>query len=441
MKLLVLGGCGSIGRNIVRHCVENSLATTIIVADKTIPQIAQMCAADAAAFESELVTFVQADLTREAHVERAFGPFEAAAAGDSGGAAVINCAAETRNGQSDETYEQKCTQLSLACARRAASTRTRFVEFSTAFVYKSQCKKPAAEGAALGPWTAQAAAKARADAELLGMASAGTLDLVLLRPAFVYGPADATGLMPRVVCAAAYVQLGTKMKLLWDAKMRVSTVHMHDVVRAALGAATAAADALPSPPVFNLADAGHTDQGTVSAALGALFGIRTGFHGKLISNVARLKLSDVVDEANETHMAPWAALCREKGVGSTHLSPYIHKELLGHNHMFIDGSAIAQPAPAGLGFRYSAPAFDPQLLRAAVQQFIDQNVFPAVLTEGGAPAPVAGDDEEDEDEAFAEEAAAGGGAGAEEAKADPLGIHKAKRDSLLGPGGKKKPMI
>ena len=176
--------------------------------------------------------------------------------------------------------------------------------------------------------------------------------------------------------------------------------------------------------------------------LGVLFGIKTGFHGKLISNVARLKLSDVVDEANETHMAPWAEMCREKGVTNTHLSPYIHKELLGHNHLFIDGAAVTAPAPAGLGVSYGAPTFDAALLRASVQQYINQNLFPAVLSEGGAPAPA---DDDDEEEAFVEEEAAddagGAGAGAEEAKADPLGIHKAKRDSLLGPGGKKKPMI
>jgi hypothetical protein len=33
-----------------------------------------------------------------------------------------------------------------------------------------------------------------------------------------------------------------------------------------------------------------TDQGKVSGILGAIFGIKTGFHGKIVSNLARVRL-------------------------------------------------------------------------------------------------------------------------------------------------------
>ena len=212
------------------------------------------------------------------------------------------------------------------------------------------------------------------------------MDLVLLRPAVVYGPGDLRGLMPRVVCAAAYVPspgLGEKMKLLWDAKMRVSTVHVDDVVRAVWAAAVAPRAALPSPPVFNLADGGHTDQGALNAALGRMFAIRTGFHGTILSNIARLRLEEVVQDANDKHMAPWSALCRAHGVSSgTPLSPYIHSELLRHNHLFIDGSAVTAPlGRGGLGLgAYAHPVLDEAALRASVQLYIDMKLFPPVLS-------------------------------------------------------------
>lgn len=52
-----------------------------------------------------------------------------------------------------------------------------------------------------------------------------------------------------------------------------------------------------------------TGQGKINAMLEEIFRIRTGFMGKLVSNLARMRLADVVDDANEKHMQPWADLC------------------------------------------------------------------------------------------------------------------------------------
>ena len=48
--------------------------------------------------------------------------------------------------------------------------------------------------------------------------------------------------------------------------------------------------------MFNLADGGYTDQAALNGALGRLFGIRTGFHGNMLSNLARLRMEEVVRE-------------------------------------------------------------------------------------------------------------------------------------------------
>ncbi len=48
--MLILGGSGFIGRNLVKFLVDNKLAGKIRVADKTIPAVAGMNAAHTAAF-------------------------------------------------------------------------------------------------------------------------------------------------------------------------------------------------------------------------------------------------------------------------------------------------------------------------------------------------------------------------------------------------------
>ena len=51
------------------------------------------------------------------------------------------------------------------------------------------------------------------------------------------------------------------------------------------------------------------DQGKINAVMEEIFHIKTGFIGKLVSNLARVRLADVVNDANEKHMQPWADLC------------------------------------------------------------------------------------------------------------------------------------
>lgn len=131
-----------------------------------------------------------------------------------------------------------------------------------------------------------------------------------------------------------------------------------------------------SPPsllraVFNLADKGDTDQGKLAGVLGRLFGIPTGFYGSVMSNLARLKMDTVVNEANEQHLAPWLGLLKQHGIKNTPLSPFLHKQLLQHHHLFVDGSAIE-----AAGFKYAMPELTDEGLREVVQQHIVQGIFP-----------------------------------------------------------------
>ncbi|CCI43803.1 unnamed protein product [Albugo candida] len=339
------------------------MCSYIRVADKTLPAIAYFNEMHKAAFEDERVDFVQADLTREAHIERAYnpekGPYDY----------VFNMAGETKSGLSDAIYASKCRDLSVKCATMAQTLDLkRYIEVSTAFVYKGEKKNPATEVSDLQPWTRQARYKLEAEEEIRKLAN---IKLVIVRPAIVYGPADFSGLMPRIVCAASYVKLEEKMKLLWKEDMRVNTVHVHDVCRAMWHLTEAGTDGA----IYNLADKNDTNQCKINLILQEIFGIETGFHGKLLSGLARVRLPEVVNDANDKHMRPWSELCMEHGVTNTPLTPYIDKELLQHTPLHIDGSAIERET----GFEYTHPNVETDEIRDIVQQMIDQKIFPPIL--------------------------------------------------------------
>lgn len=58
------------------------------------------------------------------------------------------------------------------------------------------------------------------------------LNYTILRLPTVYGLGDKTGIMPRIMAAAIYKHLGETMKLLWNADMKLNSVHVSDVCSA-----------------------------------------------------------------------------------------------------------------------------------------------------------------------------------------------------------------
>lgn len=68
-------------------------------------------------------------------------------------------------------------------------------------------------------------------------------------------------------------------------------------------------DKIPRNSIFNVCDNNDTDQGKINVLLRAIFKIKTSFYGRIISNIASLRLADVVDTANEKHLKPWNDLC------------------------------------------------------------------------------------------------------------------------------------
>jgi len=198
------------------------------------------------------------------------------------------------------------------------------------------------------------------------------LPLVILRPVYVYGPSDLTGLTPRVATAAAYKQLKETMKYLWTSELKMNVVHVSDVVKAIWLACTT----LESGSVFNLSDSSDLDQGQLNEFLGELFKIKTGFQGSIASKLAEsVSLDMVADHANQKHVPAWQELCAQHNILNTPISPYIDKELLYNQHLSVDGSAITQKSD----FKYEVPNLTKDILKEQIDKFIAAKLFPPII--------------------------------------------------------------
>lgn len=281
---------------------------------------------------------------------------------------VFNLAGETKLSQTEQVYKENIIEVSVTCAKVAAKHGVkRFVEVSTAQVYDAG-KKPSDETDKLKPWTALAKAKLEAEEELKKIQG---LDIVFVRPAVVYGPGDITGVTPRIICAAVYKQLAEKMEFLWDKELKINTVHVRDVVAALWYLATNAG----AKGVYNLADSGDTDQGSISALLEKIFSIKAGFMGNIQSKlVTAVAMKTVAETANEKHLKPWSDLCKAHNIVNTPLTPYLDEELLYNNSLSVNGAAITK-----LGFAYKHPEMTEDLLREVVNYFTDLEIFPKNL--------------------------------------------------------------
>lgn len=358
-RVIVLGGCGFVGRNLVEYLITKDLASKVRVVDKVLPALAGLSENQKEVFKK--VESKQLNLSRANTVAKVFdddAPYDY----------VINLAGETKYSQADPVYQENIIDVSVTCAKEAAKRGVKtFIEVSTAQVYDSSSKAKK-EDAKLKPWTGIAKAKLKAEEELKKIDG---LHLIIVRPVTIYGPGDLTGLTPRLITAAVYKSLGEKMEFLWDKDLKCNTVHVDDVVRALWHLTTNGKHGA----VYNLVDEHDTNQGNLCPILEQLFGIKTGFLGNMKSKVATsVAMKTVAETANDKHLKPWSDLCKEKGITTTPLTPYLDEELLYDNPLCVDGSAITST-----GFKYEKPHVTIDLVKDSLKYHINNKSFPADL--------------------------------------------------------------
>jgi len=358
-RVIVLGGCGFVGRNLVQYLVERDLVSKIRVADKAIPALAGLSDVQKEIFSK--IECKQVNISRAQTIAKVFDD-------DAPWDFVFNLAGETKYSQADVVYQENIIDVSITSATEAAKRGVKmFIEVSTAQVYDSGTK-PRKEDAKIKPWTGIAKAKAKAEELLKGI---NGLNLVIVRPATIYGPGDMTGLTPRLITAAVYKSLGEKMEFLWDKDLACNTVHVSDVVAALWHLATRGKPGT----VYNLADSAGSTQGSLCPILESLFGIKTSFLGNIKSKVATsVAMKTVAETANEKHLTPWSELCKEHKISTTQLTPYLDEELLYDNPLSVDGTAIC-----ATGFKYTHPQVTLELVRDSLNYHIKNGSFPAKL--------------------------------------------------------------
>lgn len=340
----------------MHYLVTNDLVGKIRIVDKVLPDTAYLNAEMKESFANPICEYMQGNLVNEGSIKKCFTdatPF----------VYCFNCAGETKYGQQESVYQEKVLDLSRKCATAAkAAGVTRFIELSTCQLYEGD-KKAATEASKLKPWTTIAEYKKQAEDALKAM----DLDVVFLRPAIVYGPGDLTGITPRFICGAVYKQLNETMEFLWTADLKMNTVHVRDVAKAMWHLTTNGAN----KAVYNLADKGDTTQGSINQFIEKTMGIKTGFAGKIKSNLAKIDMKGTTEWINERHLKPWSDICKATGIDNTPLTPYLDEELLRQNHVSVDGKAIE-----ATGFTYDNPVMTEALVREQIAYFTSQGIFP-----------------------------------------------------------------
>jgi len=361
-RVIVLGGTGFIGKQFVQYLVDNNLVSKVRVADKVLPSFAAMTKHQEEMFNGPIVDFRQTPLTQAAKVDALFddpeGKYDF----------VFNLAGETKYSQTEAVYKENVIDVATKCATAAAKHGVkRFIEVSTAQVYDGdKAKKAYTEDAKPEPWTALATAKLASEKALLAIPNA---NVIILRPAIVYGPGDLSGITPRIICGAVYKHLNEEMEFLWDKDMRINTVHIQDVVRALWHLTTNGTVG----QIYNLCDKNDTTQGSVNELLTSIFGIKISCLGSIKTNLAKgaFGVKHLAEVANDKHLTPWSELCKSKSITNTILSPYLDEEILYHNSMFVDGTKIEST-----GFTYNVPKMTKESLVAVMKHFQDLGYFP-----------------------------------------------------------------
>jgi len=282
---------------------------------------------------------------------------------------VFNLAGETKYSQNDAVYQENIIDVAQTCGNEAAKRGIKkFIEVSTAQLYDSTSKAKKEDGK-LKPWTGIAKAKLQAEENLKKIQG---LNLIIVRPAIVYGPGDVTGITPRLITAAVYKSLNEKMEFLWDKDLKLNTVHVRDVVAALWHLANKA----DPGTLFNLADESETTQGSICPILEKIFGIKTSFMGSVKSKMATaVAMKLVAETANDKHLKPWSDLCKEHKITTTQLTPYLDEELLYDNDTSVDGKFIC----TATGFKYNHPQITVDLVRESLDYHIKNQAFPAGL--------------------------------------------------------------
>lgn len=116
----------------------------------------------------------------------------------------------------------------------------------------------------------------------------------------------------------------------------------------------------------------------MASFIAEIFSIKTGFHGTLISQLAKVNLGSAVDEENDELLQPWSDLLAANNITRPGpINPYLEGEVVKDCDMSLDGSRLESV----LGFEYKYPELTVEGLRGMLESYREMGWWPEILEE------------------------------------------------------------
>ncbi|BGP38313.1 hypothetical protein JCM10450v2_002259 [Rhodotorula kratochvilovae] len=432
VTVLVLGGLGfDATRHLIPHLLSPDLEPAhrlsfLRIVDKVlaIPQadayttyVDTDCrAALKKGVEAGTVEYVQGNLLTDAMRNKAFTLPDTHGGPDKGFDWVFDFTGETDFSVPEVVHLERTLRLALLLGASAVAHKAGVYVRALSPFYRLEGDKKGrvgAEGTTATPWGTMASWHHEA---ARGLAKMDGLNLVLVRPALFYGPYTLTGITPRMLIAEVYKYQGEKLEFLWAESLALNTIHATDFASALVHAAAwaaplgragvlaAHAEALPSTlassaqvsalaplgaagkdeqvkaAVFSACDDGETTQRDIARVIEEVVGVKSGFHGSVISTFARMNIGEVVEDVNEKHLEGWSELLQASSppiASNVPISPSVPVDLLGPNPIAFDNSTLKRLTGWAPRYRLDAKGG-----RETVDGFRKEGHWPAAKPKG-----------------------------------------------------------
>ncbi|GAA5913592.1 hypothetical protein JCM6882_001695 [Rhodosporidiobolus microsporus] len=335
--------------------------------------------------EKGTVEYVQGNLLTDATREKAFTLPDKFGGPDKGFSFVFDMTGEQDFQAPEIVHLERTLRLALLLGRSAVAHKVgSYVRLLQPFYKLKDEKKGVKVGdkaagvsepwGTLAGWWHEAAR---------GLAKIEGLNLALIRPALFYGPYTLSGLTPRALIGEVYRFQNEKLEFLWAESLPQNTIHSADFASACVSAAAWASklgsrssilathsEVLPSTlssssqvsaladlgaatkedgeiraAVFNAVDDGETTQKEVAKVIEEVVGVKSGFHGGVISAFAKLNMTDVVEDVNDKHLEGWSSLLQASSPpisSSVPISPFVPLDLLAPNPISFSNAPLKE---------------------------------------------------------------------------------------------------